>query len=106
MRSIVGKIVQQILECARLIKGYSETQSFGKRLGKNVFSETDVIVKQYGESFDGLMQQFRDQVDRDVAVFVQRTGDTLDLRDIAYAKGAGLNTMKQCLPGTRTEILS
>ncbi|KAG2738420.1 hypothetical protein P692DRAFT_201935931 [Suillus brevipes Sb2] len=28
MRSIVGKIVQQILECARLIKGYSETQGF------------------------------------------------------------------------------
>jgi hypothetical protein len=34
------------------------------------------------------------------------SGDTLDLEDIAYAKGAGLNTMKQCLPGTRTEILS
>jgi hypothetical protein len=28
MRGIVGKIVQQILECARFIKGYSETQGF------------------------------------------------------------------------------
>jgi hypothetical protein len=68
------------------------------------------------------MQQFRDQVDRDVVVFIHRigkdpdtplslhshtvSGDALDLGDIAYAKDAGLNTMKQCLPETRTDILS
>jgi len=102
----------------------SHTIIIGKRLRKNVLSETDDIIKQYSDTLDGLMQQFRDQVDRDVAVFVRRTGkdpdplltlhlfihtvlgDTLDLGDIAYAKGAGLNTTKQCLPGTRTEILS
>ncbi|KAG1851441.1 hypothetical protein DFJ58DRAFT_746276 [Suillus subalutaceus] len=103
---IVGKIVQQTLECARFIRDYSETKSFWKRLGKTVLSETDAIINQYSNILDELMQQFRDQVDRDVAVFVQRSGDTLDLGDIAYAKGVGLNTMKQCLPGTRTEILS
>ncbi|KAG1901401.1 uncharacterized protein F5891DRAFT_254157 [Suillus fuscotomentosus] len=106
MRGIVEKIVHQTLECARFIRDYSETKSFWKRLGKNVISETDDTIKQYSDALDGLMQQFRDQVDRDVAVFVQRTGDTLDLGDIAYAKGAGLDTMKQCLPGTRMEILS
>ncbi|KAG1894942.1 uncharacterized protein F5891DRAFT_1281362 [Suillus fuscotomentosus] len=106
MRGIVGKIVQQTLECARFIRDYSETKNFWKRLGKNVLSETDDVVKRYSDTLDDLVQQFRDQVDRDVAVFVQRTGDTLDLGDIAYAKGAGLNTMKQCLPGTRKEMLS
>ncbi|KAG1906639.1 uncharacterized protein F5891DRAFT_474763 [Suillus fuscotomentosus] len=108
-RDIVGKIVHQTLECAPFIRDYSETKSFWKRLGKNVISETDGTIKQYSDALDGLMQQFRDQVDRDVAVFIQRTGDTLDLWDVAYAKGAGLDTMKQCLPGTpinSTESLS
>jgi len=50
----------------------------GKRLGKNVISETDAIIKQYRDTLDGLVQQFRDQVDRDVAVFVQRTGKDSD----------------------------
>ncbi|KAG1848324.1 hypothetical protein DFJ58DRAFT_746859 [Suillus subalutaceus] len=90
MRGIVGKIIQQTR----------------KRVSKNFLSETDGIIKKYSDTLDGLVQQFRDQVDWDVIVFVQPTGDTLDLGDIAYAKGAGLNTMKQCLPGTPTEILS
>ncbi|KAG2118697.1 uncharacterized protein F5147DRAFT_832558 [Suillus discolor] len=104
MRGIVEKIVHQTLECARFIRDYSERKSFWKRVGKNIISETDDTIKQYNDALDGLMQQFRDQVDRDVAVFVH--GDTLDLWDIAYAKGAGLDTMNQCLPGTRMEILS
>jgi hypothetical protein len=57
---------------------YSEDESYtivvGKRLGKNILSETDDIVQQYSDTLDVLMQQFRDQVDRDVAVFVYRTG--------------------------------
>ncbi|KAG2158575.1 uncharacterized protein EDB93DRAFT_1334520, partial [Suillus bovinus] len=50
MRDIVGKIVQQTLECARFIRDYSETKSFWKRLGKTVLSETDAIIKKYSDS--------------------------------------------------------
>ncbi|KAG2158588.1 uncharacterized protein EDB93DRAFT_1119069, partial [Suillus bovinus] len=106
MRDVVGKIVRETLECACFIRDYSHMKIFWKRCGKTVLSESDIIIKKYNDTLDGLMQQFQDQVDRDVAVCVQRTGDTLDLGDIAYAKGVGPNIMKQCLPGTRTEILS
>ncbi|KAG1789927.1 uncharacterized protein HD556DRAFT_750281 [Suillus plorans] len=77
MRDIVAKVVHQTLECARFIRDYSETKSFWERLTKSAISK---MIKQYSDTLDGLMQQFRDQVDRDVAVFVQGTGrdpDTL-----------------------------
>ncbi|KAG1904384.1 uncharacterized protein F5891DRAFT_1275928 [Suillus fuscotomentosus] len=106
MHNVIGKIAQQTLECARFIREYSETKSFWKRVGKNIIKETDDIITQYNAALDSLMQQFRDQALQDAAIFVQFAGDTLDLGDIAYAKGAGLNTKKQCLPGTRKEILS
>ncbi|KAG0704586.1 hypothetical protein DFH29DRAFT_997480 [Suillus ampliporus] len=43
---------------------------------------------------------------RDEPIFVQCTGETPDLSDMAHAKGTGLDTRKQCLPGTCTKILS
>jgi hypothetical protein len=71
---------------------------------------------------DKLMDNFQKQVTRDVAIYVHRTGkglcvllsrhlfmspgETLDLSGMSYADGAGRDTGKQCLPGTRTEIIS
>jgi hypothetical protein len=73
------------------------------------------------------MQEFRDQAIRDIADLVRCTSkdsnvlsdfpsthtpsgdelsDKLDLSGMPYAEGAGLNIMKQCLPRTRTAILS
>ncbi|KAG2365664.1 hypothetical protein BDR07DRAFT_625260 [Suillus spraguei] len=105
-RTIVERIAQQTLECARFIRDYSERKSFWKRLGKNVISETDDLITRYNEALDELMQQFRDQAIRDIADLVRCTGDELDLSGMPYAAGAGLDTTKQCLPGTRTDILS
>jgi hypothetical protein len=47
----------------------------GKRIGKNVVAETDDIITRYNDALNGLMQQFRDQTDRDVAIFVQFAGN-------------------------------
>lgn len=33
------------------------------------------------------------------------TGAEIDLNDMEYARGAGLNSDKGCMPGTRTEII-
>ncbi|KAG2150643.1 uncharacterized protein EDB93DRAFT_1327918 [Suillus bovinus] len=108
--SIAGRIAQQTLECARFIRDYSEKKSFWKRLGKNVASETDDLIKRYNNALDGLMQQFRDQALRDIADLVRcasdELGDKLILSDMPYAAAAGLDTTKQCLPGTRMAILS
>ncbi|KAG2347247.1 hypothetical protein BDR05DRAFT_722495, partial [Suillus weaverae] len=109
-RSIFGRIAQQTQECACFIRDYSHKKSFWERLGKNVISETDDLVTRYNNALDGLMQQFRDQAIRDVADLVRCTSDELggklDLSGMPYAAGAGLDTTKQCLPGTRTDMLS
>jgi hypothetical protein len=89
MRVILGKISQQTRECAHFIRSYSETKNFcechkllrsvpyraspiitGKRLGKNVVSETTDTIQKYSDVFDMLMQSFRDQVAHDVAIHV------------------------------------
>jgi hypothetical protein len=106
MRMVLGQISQQTLECAQFIKNYSETKNFWKRVGKNVVSETNDTIQRYRNVLDMLMENFRNQVSRDVAIHVHRTGEILDLSGMTYAAGAGLDTRKQCLPGTRTEILS
>lgn len=106
MHNIVGQISQQTLDCAHFIRDYSRTKNFWTRVGKNIFSETDSTIQKYIENLDTLMQNFRDQTDRDVVIFVHRTGDELNLIGMTYAVGAGLDTGKQCLPGTRKEIIS
>ncbi|KAG2340344.1 WD40 repeat-like protein [Suillus weaverae] len=106
MDSIIGKISQQTLECAHFIRDYSQTKNFWKRAGKNIFSETNDAIQQFIDNLDTLMQNFRGQIDRDVAIFIHRTGDELNLIGMTYAVGAGLDTGKQCLPGTRTDIIS
>ncbi|KAG2130204.1 uncharacterized protein EDB93DRAFT_1256005 [Suillus bovinus] len=68
--------------------------TIGKRVGKNILTETDDIITWYNNALDGLMQLFRDQTLQDVAIFVQFAGKTLDLSGMAYAGGAGLDTTK------------
>ncbi|KIK36383.1 hypothetical protein CY34DRAFT_811336, partial [Suillus luteus UH-Slu-Lm8-n1] len=106
MRGILGQISQQTLGCARFIRDYSETKSFWKRLGKDILAETNNEIKRFSDVLDALMQNFRDQVTRDVAIYTHHTGELLDLSGIIRAAGAGLDTRKQCLQGTRTKILS
>ncbi|KAG2141151.1 uncharacterized protein EDB93DRAFT_639803 [Suillus bovinus] len=106
MRIILGQISQQTLECAQFIQNYSETKNFWKRLTQNVASETKDTIEQYSNVLDTLMQNFRNQVAHDVALYVHRTGEIQDLSGMTYAAGAGLDTRKQCLEGTRMEILS
>ncbi|KAG6326497.1 hypothetical protein ID866_12592, partial [Astraeus odoratus] len=112
MQVALKNMAEQILDCARFIKDYSETKSFWIRLGKNVLSETDAIVTKYNLALDGLMQGFRDQAIRDTHITIhqvladlERLGETVELNSIAYATGAGLNTSKKCLEDTRIEIL-
>jgi len=51
------------------------------------------------------MQQYRDRAVRDTHINVYRVLEDLNLDGMAYASGAGLNTTKKCLDGTRGEIL-
>ncbi|KAG1896110.1 WD40 repeat-like protein [Suillus fuscotomentosus] len=106
MKDILGQISRQTLECANFIRDYSDKKSFWKRLGKNVISETNDTIKRYNDVLDALMQNFRDQVTHDVAIYIHHTSEILEFNGMAYADSAGLDTTKQCQPGTRKGILS
>ncbi|KAG2340700.1 hypothetical protein BDR05DRAFT_991394 [Suillus weaverae] len=106
MSTILDQISHQTLTCAHFIRDYSEKKNFWKRLGKNVASETDYTIQRYSNVVDAPMGNFRDQVALDVATYVHRTSETLDLSGMTYAQAAGLDTRKRRLPGLRTNILS
>lgn len=106
MKDTLAQIAQVVQECAQFISKYSETKNFWVRLGKNIFSETSTRIGCYNSALDGLMQRFRDKELRDIQVNVHRMREDLSLEGMSYAGGAGLNTMKTCLDGTRAEILS
>jgi uncharacterized protein YbjQ (UPF0145 family) len=57
----------------------------GKRVGKNVVAETDNIITQYNKALDELMQQFRDETVRDIAIFVHSAGKDSDAPLIVVA---------------------
>ena len=71
-------------------------------------SKKQTAVDDYNKALDALMQQYRDRAVRDTHINVintYRVLKDLNLDGIAYASGAGLNTTKKCLDGTRREIL-
>ncbi|KAG6331908.1 hypothetical protein ID866_7178 [Astraeus odoratus] len=120
MQVIFQKIAEQILDCTRFIKNYSETKNFWIRLGKNIVYETDTVVTNYNLALDGLMQRIRDQAIRDTYITVldthisihavladlERLGETVEINNMAYAAGAGFDTSHKCLEDTRRETLS
>lgn len=106
MRAVLGNISQQTLQCAHFIRDYSKIKSFWKRLGKNLLKETDDAIRQFNKVLDHLMNNFQKQVILDTNIHVHHIVETVELSDMTYASGAGLDLGKQCLPDTRTTILS
>ena len=78
----------------------------GRRLGKNVFSETATKVTNYNLKLDKLMQELRDQALLDVQYSVQQIREDLSLDFLVCAGEVGLIKGKKCLDGTRTKILN
>ncbi|KAG2753049.1 hypothetical protein P692DRAFT_20908539, partial [Suillus brevipes Sb2] len=106
MLEICGKIARQTLECADFVVHYSDMKSFWRRLGKHVFSETEAAIQRHNEAFDSLMQEFRHKMALTTVETVHRMAEDLDVSGMEYVPGAGRNTSKNCIPGTREDILS
>ena len=71
-------------------------------------SETKTAVDDYNKALDALMQRYHDRTVRNThinVINVYRVLEDLNLDGMAYASGAGLDTTKKCLDGTRGEIL-
>ena len=80
--------------------------SIGRRLGKNVLSETTTKVANYNSKLDTLMQEFRGRTLLNVQDGVHQVLEHLGLDALICAGRVGLNKEKKCLDGTRTEILN
>ncbi|GJJ10735.1 hypothetical protein Clacol_004962 [Clathrus columnatus] len=111
---IMTSLAQQTVECAYFIRDYAKKKNFWMRVGRNVIGESiKSRVQSYQDAFDKLLKEFRTRsaLHTEITVFqvIELTeyslGENFDLDHLPYASGAGLSTRKQCLPGTRVEVL-
>ena len=77
----------------------------GSRRRKDVLAETQNAVDSYCKTLDDLLQHHRDRPTEELNVNVYRVLDDPSVDTGPYAGGAGLNTTKKCLDGTRKEVL-
>ncbi|KAG2078675.1 hypothetical protein BDR04DRAFT_1064436 [Suillus decipiens] len=101
---IIGKLARQMLECADFITHYSDTKSDWQRLGKDISQETDATIQSYSNVLHRLVQQFRGPTTHNISLY--RIVEDIDFSGIEPVTGAGLDTSRCCLPGTRETILS
>ncbi|KIL57180.1 hypothetical protein M378DRAFT_400065 [Amanita muscaria Koide BX008] len=130
MQDILAQASQVVFECAKFIQVYSQP-NFLSRLGKGVFSDTDEAVAKYTNLIENLMEQFHALTNNNIRqnirhalddirqlgmlssmsdniptyVLARGQGDNQLPNRISYAEGAGLDTNKVCLDGTREEVL-
>ncbi|GJJ11030.1 hypothetical protein Clacol_005261 [Clathrus columnatus] len=86
-KRILSTLAKQTVECAYFIRDYAKIANFWGRIGKNTLGRIpDPFITTYRASC--------------------RPHEVLYLDGLPYAAGAGLNTGKQCLFGTRIEVLN
>ena len=104
-RKVFGNHELLYVNCTRIpIMGFMF--SIGRRLGKNVLSETNIKATNYNSKLDTLMQEFRDRALLGVQYDIQQIREDFSLDSLVCAGRFGLNQEKQCLDGTRTQILN
>ena len=119
---VLVEIAQVVQECVPLITKYLETKTFctpptpvafmrliffkGTWLGKNVLSETTTKVAAYNRKLEKLMQELQDQPIPGIPYGIKQIYKDHSLSCLACADRVGLNKAKQCLDGTRIEILN
>ncbi|KAI6103306.1 hypothetical protein EDD16DRAFT_1715303 [Pisolithus croceorrhizus] len=102
-KAVLAKIAAAVSDSAHFVMKLFHDQKL--LAGKNIFSETRGVVDGQAQTLESLMQQCRDRTVRDIQVNTHRILEELNFDGMAYAGGAGINTAKICLDGTRTEIL-
>ncbi|EIM84651.1 WD40 repeat-like protein [Stereum hirsutum FP-91666 SS1] len=111
-RSILADIVAQTIDCAYLIREYSLDNSFFIRAVKGVLSVIDDKIKAYQDTIAALIVAFdqhtnvsvEKQVFRVLQV-VETIGMSSSLQELTHISGAGLITDRQCLDGTRVQVI-
>ncbi|THH21102.1 hypothetical protein EW146_g406 [Bondarzewia mesenterica] len=111
-KQVLARMAQQTTDCGYYICSYAREKNFWFRAGKHILSGVDATIKQYQDTFGQLMAEFRGQavVQTEVTVLrilgdIESLATDADLNDMPYAYGARFNREKECLAGTREEIL-
>ncbi|KIK17764.1 hypothetical protein PISMIDRAFT_14851 [Pisolithus microcarpus 441] len=112
MQETLRKISQEMSATALFVVKYCQKKNFLVRIGDRLVSDLQTVAQGHVKNLGDLMQQYRDRTMRDIQINVYHVLDDmyhvredLNLEGMAYAAGAGLNTTKKCLDGTRREIL-
>ncbi|CCM06665.1 uncharacterized protein FIBRA_08950 [Fibroporia radiculosa] len=105
MGKVLMDLAQQVRVCVDFIVCYTKDKNYWLRLFESARKNTGAVIKEYNAALDDQMQRFRDQNALQTTLFVYRIADDVNLNDMEYASGVSLNTSKQCLEGTRTDIL-
>ncbi|GJJ11128.1 hypothetical protein Clacol_005359 [Clathrus columnatus] len=112
-KRILSTLAKQSVDCAYFIRDYAKNVNFWIRVGKNIIGgPIKTRVQTYQMAFSRLLTEFRtySSLHTEIAVgrvleLDQEICEVLYLDGLPYAVGAGLNTTKQCLLGTRIEVL-
>ncbi|GJJ08938.1 hypothetical protein Clacol_003158 [Clathrus columnatus] len=110
---ILTNLAKQTVECAYFIRDYAKIANFWIRTGKNLLVKPiKKRVKVYQDAFKRILTEFQNHsaLHTEIAVgrlleWTESTNEALSVGNLPYAPGAGLHTGKQCLPGTRIEVL-
>ncbi|KZP29227.1 hypothetical protein FIBSPDRAFT_212881 [Athelia psychrophila] len=101
------------VECAYLIRDYTVNRNFWKRIATLTLAGVEAKMQQYDTTFKELKAAFQGRAIAriEIAVFrslaqVEDTAKNIVLHDMPYAKGAGYDSDKVCLPDTRTFALN
>ncbi|KIN98754.1 hypothetical protein M404DRAFT_827906, partial [Pisolithus tinctorius Marx 270] len=105
MKETLRKISQEMSATALFVVKYCKKKNILVRIGDSFVSDPQTVARGHIKNLGDLMQQYRDRAIRDIQINMYRVLEDLNLEGMAYATGAGLNTTKKCLDGTRTEIL-
>ncbi|GJJ05837.1 hypothetical protein Clacol_000024 [Clathrus columnatus] len=113
---ILSKLAKKTESCARFIQAYARDPNFLIRTGKNLVRKPiQPQIQKYEDGFAQILAELGIHLalytEKSTAHIEENVGnllessETLGLSNLPYAAGAGLNTEKQCLPGTRIEVL-
>ncbi|TDL21539.1 hypothetical protein BD410DRAFT_867429, partial [Rickenella mellea] len=111
-KQVIACMAQQSIACGYFITSYAKDKNFWMQLVKNSMSGADTAIKSFQDKFEDLKKGFHEEAIRSTEISILHTEiivesilDEVDLKDLPYANDARFRSDKQCLAGTREEIL-
>ncbi|KAI0037546.1 WD40 repeat-like protein, partial [Auriscalpium vulgare] len=116
-KKVFNALSKQTLECGYFIVDYYKNRSKWQDAFKNILPKTDRLISKYEDQFNNLRTSLQHYTGFETQFIVQKILDKIEKVEINmenttlpempyYATGARYQTGKQCLAGTREELLT